>query len=84
MIDMAERIAEVGYSKDQHRIEVVVPHGTKAHELSDMLAVVLGGGIIGRLPRPCTTCTSGDHLFVREALESMISVDLDKKAPIKR
>jgi hypothetical protein len=77
---MPARAAEIGYSKELHRIEVLVPHGTKAAELGVIMSNILSGGIIGRLPRPCTTCTSGDHWLVREALESTISVDLDKKA----
>ena len=74
---MAGRIAEVGYSKELGRIEVIVPHGTKTHELDAIFSTIIGGGVIGRLPRPCNTCTSGDHWFVREALEETISVDLD-------
>jgi hypothetical protein len=74
---MAGRIAEVGYSKELGRIEVIVPHGTKTPELAAIFDIIIGGGIIGRLPRPCNTCTSGDHWYVREALEETISVDLD-------
>jgi hypothetical protein len=74
---MAQRVAAIGYSKELHRIEIVVPHGTKTRELPAMMAILFEGGIIGRLPRPCLTCTSGDNLFVREQLEDVIEVDLD-------
>jgi hypothetical protein len=76
--NMAEHIAEVGYSKDQKQIEVVVPHGTKSADLSKVIGTLVSKGIVGRLPRGCTTCTSGDHLLIRERLENVIRVDLEK------
>jgi hypothetical protein len=79
---MAERIAEIGYSKDLNRIEVTVPHGTKSADLSKVLGVLFSKDIIARLPRGCQSCTSGDHLIVRERLEEVIRVDLDKKTVI--
>jgi hypothetical protein len=75
---MAESIAEVGYSKDLNRIEVVVPHGTKSADLSKVMGVLFSKDIISRLPRGCTHCTSGDHLLIRERLENVIRVDLNK------
>jgi hypothetical protein len=79
---MAEHIAEVGYSKDMKRIEVVVPHGTKNADLSKVMAVLFSKDIIGRLPRGCTACTSGDHLLIRERLDNVIRVDLTTKAVV--
>ncbi len=79
---MAARVAEVGYSKDLNRIEVVVPHGTKTANLGEVLGVLFSKDIVARLPRGCSACTSGDHLLIRERLEEVIRVDLDKKAVI--
>jgi hypothetical protein len=76
--DMAEHVAEVGYSKDMKRIEIVVPHGTKSGDLSKVIGVLFTKDIIGRLPRGCTACTSGDHLLIRERLENVVRVDLNK------
>ena len=70
------KIAQVGYSKTQKAIEVVVPHGTKSADLAKVLSAVLTKGVIGRLPRGCTTCTSGDHLLIREQLDEVINVEL--------
>jgi hypothetical protein len=75
---MAElRVAELSYSKDYNRIELVVPHGTKSAQLGKMLEV-LSREALARLPRGCPQCTSGDHLLIREQLENVIRVDLDK------
>lgn len=71
---MANRVAEVGYSKELHRIEVTVPHGTKTAELRN----IVSAGFAGLGHRPCTTCISGDHLLVREELADTIQVDLEK------
>ena len=76
------KMAQVGYSKAQKTIEVVVPHGTKSADLGHVLSVVLSKGIVGRLPRGCNTCTSGDHLLIRELLDEVINVDLEKKAVV--
>jgi hypothetical protein len=67
---------QVGYSEAEKVIEVVVPKGTKSAELAKILSVVVVPGVIGRLPRPCTTCTSGDHWVIREELDAVINVDL--------
>jgi hypothetical protein len=75
-----QRIAELAYSKEHGRLELTVPHGTKTADLPKMLEVLFSQAIIGRLPRGCQTCTSGDHFLVRERLENVIRVDLDKKA----
>jgi len=72
------KTAEVSYSKETRQIEIVVPRGTKTAELSDLVKIVFGTGVIGGVHRPCTTCTSGDHLLIREALADVIQVDLDK------
>jgi len=73
---MSKHVAQVGYSKELRQIELVVPFGTKTAELSQIMSSVFDRGLLGPLGRGCTTCTSGDHLFVREALESTIVVNL--------
>jgi hypothetical protein len=78
---MADHIAQVGYSKERREIELVVPHGTKTHELSAIMAAVFRPGVLGPLGRGCLTCTSGDHLVVREELAETIEVNLDTVAP---
>jgi hypothetical protein len=81
---MAEhaRVAEVAYSKDLNRIEVVLPNGTRLGDFAKISDVVFGRDIMGRLPRGCQTCTSGDHLMIRERLEHVIRVDLEKRTII--
>jgi hypothetical protein len=81
---MAERIADFGYSKDLGRIEAIVPHGTRTAELSSILDVLFSKDIAAHLPRGCQACTSGDHLIIRERLENVLRVDLDKKAIVGR
>jgi hypothetical protein len=78
-----QRVVELGYSEEKRTIELVVPHGTKMAELPGIIAILNDGGIIGRLPRSCNTCTSGEHFFVREQFEDLIRVDLDQKKVIE-
>jgi hypothetical protein len=73
---MTQHIAKVGYSKERQEIELVVPYGTKTEQLSAIMAAVFRPGVLGPLGRGCQTCTSGDHLLVREELEEMIEVNL--------
>ena len=79
---MREHVAQIGYSREHNRIEVIVPHGTKTADLSKYMAVLFSNNIISRLPRGCQTCTSGDHLLIREELADVIQVDLEQKAVI--
>ena len=72
------KIAQVGYSKANKVIEVVVPKGTKSADLAKTLSVVLATGVIGKLPRGCAGCHSGDHFLIREQLDEVINVDLEK------
>ena len=72
-----ERAVELSYSKESKTIELMVPHGTKMADMSKIIGGLVTGGIIGRLPRGCNTCTSGDHFNVRERAEQVISVDLE-------
>ena len=74
---MEKHVAKVSYSKERRQIELVVPKGTKTEHLSTIMAAVFRPGALGGLGRGCQTCTSGDHLTVREELEQMIEVNLD-------
>ena len=70
--------ASISFSKDTKALELVVPRGTKSADLSSVLKSVLVPGVIGRLPRGCPTCTSGDHWVIREELADTIQVDLER------
>jgi hypothetical protein len=70
--------ALLSYSKDTKAIELVVPRGTKAGDLSGILKSVLSVNGLSRLPRGCTACTSGDHWVIREELPETIQVELEK------
>lgn len=70
------RVAELQYSKDYGRLELVVPHGTKVLELGKIVDLI-AKNVLERLPRGCPACTSGDHLLIREQLEHVVRVDLD-------
>jgi hypothetical protein len=72
------RVAELHYSKDAHRIELVVPHGTKTADLAKIIDF-MSKDVLGKLPRGCLACTSGDHFHIRERLENVIRVDLDQR-----
>jgi hypothetical protein len=71
-----QQIAELGYSKDYSRIELMVPHGTKLTDIAKFREQLFGDWI-SKLPRGCQTCTSGDSLIIRERLEHVLLVDLE-------
>ncbi|CAL1520914.1 hypothetical protein [Chitinophaga sp. MM2321] len=76
------RTAEVHYGTDGH-VDLTVPKGTKMEDLNKLQAFVhkqLGTKIN---PRGCQACLSGVHFNIREQLENVIRVDLDKMATIK-
>jgi hypothetical protein len=77
-----ERFAEVGYSKEQRQIELLVPYGTKVADLAKTIDF-LARDVFSKLPRGCTPCTSGDHFIIRERLENVIKVDLDKQVIVR-
>lgn len=84
MTKASERIAEIGYSKDMQRLDIVVPHGTRFADLAKIFDRLSADDLVGRLPRGCLQCTSGDHLNIRERLEHVIQVDLDRGVLINR
>jgi len=69
--------AKVSYSPHSKQIEIVLPHGTKSADLTHVLRSVLGPNGIARLPRGCQTCTSCDHLLIREELADTVQVNLE-------
>lgn len=70
------KTAKVSYTPHSKIIEIVVPHGTKSGDLTHVLRSVLGPNGIARLPRGCSSCTSGDHLLIREELADTVQVEL--------
>lgn len=84
MAEISSRIAELAYSKEAGRIELTVPHGTRFKDLSKIIEKLAVPDFVGRLPRGCLQCTSGDHFDIRERLEHVIRVDLDRGAIIGR
>jgi hypothetical protein len=81
---MAEnRIAEVAYSKEHSRLEVTLPYGSKTQELGKIFDTVFSRNILEKLQRGCPACHSGDHFVIRERLERVVRVDLDKRAIVE-
>jgi hypothetical protein len=75
-MERMQHLAELGYSEKYEKIEVLVPHGTKSVELAKF-SDRLFGDLIGRLPRGCQACLSGESLFIRERLEHVLQIDLE-------
>ena len=69
------RMAELQYSKEHGRIEVILPYGTRLADFNLNDAILRDA--LAKLPRGCPACTSGDNLIIRERLENVIRVDLD-------
>ena len=72
------RIGELGYSEKFKQIELVVPYGTTLKDLGPIWTKIFNSDLAARLPRGCPACHSGDHFFVRERLENVLQIDLDK------
>lgn len=73
---MKDRVAELQYSRQYGKIELVVPHGTKVAQIAK-LREALFNDVLKGLPRGCTACMSGESLLIREQLEHVVRVDLD-------
>ena len=82
MNEESARFAEVGYSKENRAIELLVPHGTRIADLAKVIGF-LTKDVFSKLPRGCTNCTSGDHFIIRERLENVIRVDLEKQTILR-
>jgi hypothetical protein len=76
------RTAELQYSPEYARLELVMPHGTKTAELAK-LRDILFTDLVARLPRGCPACLSGDSLLIRERLENVLHVDLESMKVIE-
>ncbi|HVI48519.1 MAG TPA: hypothetical protein VM802_26865 [Chitinophaga sp.] len=75
------RTAEVHYGANGH-VLLTVPKGTSTEDVVKLQAYVhkqLGPKIN---PRGCQACLSGLHFNIREQLENVIKVDLDKMASV--
>jgi hypothetical protein len=78
-----KHVAELGYSKDLHQIELLLPHGTKLTSLAGIRDELFGDWI-SRLPRGCQACTSGESLIIRERLEHVLPIDLEQMQVLER
>lgn len=76
-MERAQNLAELGYSEKYGKIELVLPHGTKTADFAKF-SDRLFGDLLSRLPRGCQACLSGESLFIRERLEHVLHVDLEK------
>jgi hypothetical protein len=74
--------AQIGFSEKTKTIELVLPSGMKTAELGKV-APKLIGDLVARLPRGCQSCISGFSFNIREQLEHVVNVDLDKMEIIK-
>ncbi|HEY6202467.1 MAG TPA: hypothetical protein VI056_05440 [Candidatus Limnocylindria bacterium] len=82
-MEPTKRMAELGYSEKYAKIELVIPHGTKTAEFGKISGKLLGD-FIARLPRGCQACLSGESLIVRERLEHVLQIDLERMEIIGR
>jgi hypothetical protein len=78
-----QRLAELGYSEKYGKVELVVPHGVKSVEIAK-LGERLFGEILAELPRGCQACLSGESFNIRERLEHVLQVDLERMEIVGR
>jgi hypothetical protein len=78
-----QRLAELGFSEEYARVELVVPHGLKSAELAK-LSDRLFGDLITSLPRGCQACLSGHSFNIRERLEHVVQIDLESMEIVGR
>jgi hypothetical protein len=71
-----QQLAELAYSSQYNRIELVVPHGMKAADFATISGRLFGDAL-AKLPRGCGNCFSGEDFFIRERLEHVLFVDLE-------
>ena len=70
------RLGELQYSGEYKRIELVLPYGSRVRDFAKISEKIFGD-LIGRLPRGCDNCFSGEDFFIRERMEHVLFVDLD-------
>ncbi len=75
-MEARQRLAELGYSEKYGKLELVLPYGTKSADFAK-ISDRLFSDLVGRLPRGCQACLSGESLFVRERLEHVLQIDLE-------
>lgn len=75
-MEKSVNVAELQYSREYGKLELVVPHGTKLAQIAK-LRESLFTDLVKRLPRGCLACLSGEPLVIRERLENVLRVDLD-------
>jgi hypothetical protein len=76
-MERSTRVAELQYSPEYSRLEVTLPFGTKAAEFAKLRDQLFSEDIVGKLPRGCPNCLSGEPFLIRERLEHVVRVDLD-------
>jgi hypothetical protein len=79
------RTVEIRYSKEgiRPRLEMTVPYGTTLAE-TFKLHDFLSKDLISKLsPRGCLQCNSGVDIWIHEAFEDVIRVDLDTLRPVR-
>lgn len=79
----AKQFAEFQYSPEYKKIEVILPHGTKLKDFAKISEKIFGS-IIGRIPRGCENCFSGEDFNIRERLEHVLFVDLESMEVVQR
>jgi hypothetical protein len=79
----SKQFAELQYSSEYHKIELVVPYGTKIKDFAKVSGKVFGD-LVGRLPRGCENCFSGEDFNIRERLEHVLFVDLESMQIVER
>ncbi len=82
-MEKSANVAELQYSREYGRLEIVVPHGTKASQLAKLHASLFTD-LVKRLPRGCLACLSGEPFVIRERLEHVLRVDLDSMKVLER
>ena len=82
---MKERsqIAELQYSPEYGKLEVLLPYGSKMKDFARIREGLFSQDILGKLPRGCGACISGESLFIREQLEHVVRVDLESMEAIE-
>lgn len=82
-MEKSKQLAEIQYSPEYHRIELVVPHGTKRADFAK-ISERLFADVLGRLPRGCDNCFSGEDFNIRERLEHVLFFDFESMEVMER